>query len=88
MALFGNNSQGAQAEIAIDSVKLILKGKRTNQWAEGRDTREATTRTQLLDTKLTVTTHAGRPRLIGGLNKKHTDAQEWLIHADCHGLTV
>ena len=63
LALFGNNSQGAQAEIAIDSLKLILKGKRTNQWAEGRDTREATTRTKLLDTKLTVTTHARQTTL-------------------------
>ena len=85
LALFGNNSQGAQAEIAIDSVKLILKGKRKNQWVKSRDFREVTTRAQLLDTKLTVTTHAGRPRLIGSLNKKHTNAQEWLIHADCHG---
>lgn len=43
LALFGNNSQGAQSEIGVDSLKPTLKGKRKNQWIECADIKEVTT---------------------------------------------
>ena len=81
IALFANNPPIAQAEFAEESLTIILKDKGKNRRLEGWDIREATSNSQLLFTKLTVTTHAGRKHSIGGLKKKEAKTPKVLIVA-------
>ena len=81
MALFANSPALAKVEFAEDCLQLTPRGDSAKRRIECKDIRDVTTTTQLLHSKLTVTTHSGQRHSIGGLNKTDSEALSKLIQA-------
>ena len=74
LALFANSPPIGRVEFQDDTLNVRLRSGERQFEISGRDIKEVVTRSQLLHSKLTVTTHAGEEYSIGGLNKKQAEA--------------
>ena len=72
-ALFASSSPIGQVEFQDDALNVRLKSGERRFGIRGRDIKTVVTRSQLLHSKLTVTTHAGEEYSIGGLNRKQAE---------------
>ena len=73
LALFANSSPIGQVKFQDDTLNVKLRSGERQFGINGRDIKEVVTRSQLLDSKVTVTTHAGEEHSIGGSNRKQSD---------------
>ena len=73
LALFANSSPIGQVEFQNDTLIARLRSGKRQFGIRGKDIRTVVTRSQLLHSKLTVTTHSGEEYSIGGLHSKQAD---------------
>ena len=73
LALFANSPPIDQVEFRGDALSARLRSGERKFGINGRDIKEAVTRSQLLHSQLTVTTHAGEEYSVGGLNRKQAE---------------
>ena len=79
IAFFANDPPASHAEFTNDAFTITRKGNKNNLSIKGSEIKQVKTSSQLMHTKLTVTTHSGRQLFVGGLNKKDSKTLESLI---------